>query len=144
VPRFFTLAQAQAAIPHVEEPLRQAISLKTSLEETEEELRGESERIRMSGGALVHREKLVATVERRESIVAQLRGVLAAIQERGCLVKDLDRGLLDFPTLFRGDEVYLCWKLGEPEIAFWHGVNDGFRGRKPIDQEFLDNHRAEP
>lgn len=143
MPRYFTLAQAQAAIHHVEESLRLAISLKASLEDAEEELRGESERIRMSGGALVHREKLVAMVERRESIAGQLRGVLGAIQEHGCLVKDLDMGLLDFPTLFRGEEVYLCWRLGESEIAFWHGVKDGFPGRKPIDQEFLDNHRAE-
>jgi hypothetical protein len=143
VPRYFTLAQAQAALPQVEESLRQAIALKSSLDEVEEEWSGESERIRMSGGALVHREKLVAIVKRQESIAAQIRSLLTAIQERGCLVKDLDMGLLDFPTLFRDEEVYLCWKLGEPAITFWHPVRDGFRGRKPIDRDFLDNHRGE-
>jgi hypothetical protein len=58
-------------------------------------------------------------------------------------VKDLDIGLVDFPTTFNGVEVYLCWKLGEPGIEFWHGVEEGFRGRKPIDREFLENHRGD-
>ena len=51
--------------------------------------------------------------------------------------------LVDFPTLFKGVEVYLCWKLGEPAIDFWHGIDEGFRGRKPIDKEFLDHHRGD-
>ena len=55
-------------------------------------------------------------------------------------IKDLEIGLIDFPTLFRGQEVYLCWKLGEDKIRFWHGIHEGFRGRKAIDQDFLDNH----
>jgi hypothetical protein len=50
---------------------------------------------------------------------------------------------VDFPTLFRGVEVYLCWKLGESGIEFWHGVDEGFRGRKPIDQDFLDHHEGD-
>jgi hypothetical protein len=61
----------------------------------------------------------------------------------GVLVKDLDTGLVDFPTLFRGVEVYLCWKLGENGIEFWHGVEEGFRGRKSIDQDFLDHHEGD-
>ena len=63
--------------------------------------------------------------------------------ETGCLVKDLDKGLVDFPTLFRGEEVYLCWKMDEPAIQFWHSVEEGFSGRKQIDQEFRDNHRGD-
>jgi len=69
-----------------------------------------------------------------------LRNAIESVQELGCVVKDLDIGLIDFPTLFRGEEVYLCWKLGEPVIAFWHGVDEGFRGRKAIDRDFRDNH----
>ncbi len=57
-------------------------------------------------------------------------------------MKDLDIGLVDFPTLFQGEEVYLCWKLGEAGIRFWHGIDEGFRGRKPIDAEFLEHHQA--
>jgi hypothetical protein len=143
VPRYFTLEQAQALLPLMAESVEQAISLKASIDESEQELRSESERIRMTGGALVRREKLVGTLQKRESVASQLREVLSTIQEHGCLVKDLDTGLLDFPTLYRGEEVYLCWRLGEEKIRFWHPVSDGFRGRKPIDQEFLDNHRGE-
>jgi hypothetical protein len=59
-------------------------------------------------------------------------------------VKDLDTGLVDFPTMYRGVEVCLCWKLGEGAIGYWHGVDEGFRGRKPIDQDFRDQHRGDP
>ncbi len=143
MPRYFTLAQAQAALGQTEQWLREAISLKGSLEEVEVELRSEAERVRMSGGALVRREKLSAALARREGAAERLRGLIESIQKTGCLVKDLDMGLLDFPTLLRGEEVYLCWKLGESEIAFWHGTDEGYRGRKPIDGDFLAHHRGE-
>jgi hypothetical protein len=143
VPRYFTLAEAQSLVPQVEKQVRRAVSLKAALEEAQSEIEGESERVRLTGGALVDRNKLRDTIARRDAAAIQLRDTLTALQERGCLVKDLDLGLLDFPTRLRGEEVYLCWKLGEPAIAFWHGVDDGYRGRKPIDQDFLDHHRGE-
>jgi hypothetical protein len=61
----------------------------------------------------------------------------------GVLVKDLDIGLIDFLTHYQGREVCLCWKLGEERIRFWHGTGEGFAGRKPIDGEFLENHRGD-
>ena len=143
MPRYFTLAQAQAVIPTVEERLRRAVALKGDLAEAATELQNESERIRLSGGALVDRRKLLEAISRRDTSTAHLREVLTAIQEFGCQVKDLDMGLLDFPTLLRGEEVCLCWKLGEPEIRFWHGAQEGYRGRKPIDEDFLENHRGD-
>jgi hypothetical protein len=143
MPRHFTLEQAQALALQVEEQLRRALSMKSSLEDAVNVIEGESERIRLTGGALLDRGKVLEAAARRDAAVAQLRETLAAIQERGCLVKDLDVGLLDFPTLFRGEEVYLCWKLGEPAIQFWHGTDEGFRGRKPIDREFLEHHRGD-
>ncbi len=79
---------------------------------------------------------------RREAAAAALKQTIEKIQEFGCLVKDLDIGLIDFPTLFQGEEVYLCWKLGEVGIRFWHGIHEGFRGRKPIDAEFLEHHQG--
>ena len=54
-------------------------------------------------------------------------------QALGVLVKDLDRGLVDFPALRDGEEVLLCWQVGEGEIAYWHGLEEGFAGRKPLD-----------
>jgi hypothetical protein len=54
------------------------------------------------------------------------------LQALGVLVKDLDRGLVDFPALRDGEEVLLCWQVGEGEVAYWHGLEEGFAGRKPL------------
>ena len=58
-----------------------------------------------------------------------------AIHERGAIVKDLDSGLVDFPALREGEEILLCWRLGEEEVAHWHGLEEGFAGRKQLDPE---------
>jgi hypothetical protein len=58
------------------------------------------------------------------------------IEDSGCIVKDLDVGLVDFPALLGEEQVLLCWKLGEPRIEYWHRNEEGFGGRKPIDGEF--------
>ena len=140
----FTLKQAESLLPELEKEVRRAISLKSEYTEAASEMDTISRRIMMSGGALVNREQLVALKSRRETSAARLKEAIEAIQQFGCLVKDLDIGLLDFPTLFRGQEVYLCWKLGERGIQFWHGVEEGFGGRKKIDRDFLDNHTGAP
>ena len=57
---------------------------------------------------------------------------VAGIHEVGALVKDLDRGLIDFPAQREGEDVLLCWHVGEAEIEYWHGVDEGFSGRKPL------------
>ena len=96
------------------------------------------------GGMMVDREGVIDTRNRRdETRVETAVRRSSRCRKSGCVVKDLDMGLIDFPTLFRGEEVYLCWKLGEDKIAFWHGVDEGFRGRKAIDQDFLDHHRGD-
>jgi hypothetical protein len=63
----------------------------------------------------------------------EVRRMLLAIQEAGIVVRDIDRGLVDFPAIRDGEEVYLCWALGEDEVAWWHGVDAGYRGRQPLD-----------
>ena len=62
----------------------------------------------------------------------KLDALIHKIQDLGVLIKDINTGLLDFPALRAGREVYLCWKHGEGEIAFWHEVEAGFAGRRPI------------
>jgi hypothetical protein len=61
-----------------------------------------------------------------------LRSALAELQEAGVVLRDLDRGLVDFPTVRDGREVYLCWVEGEREIGFWHGPDTGYAGREPL------------
>ena len=79
---------------------------------------------------------------RLEESAGRLREAVERIQALGCVVKDLETGLIDFPAIYRGQDVLLCWKLGEPEIQFWHGVDEGFAGRKPIDRDFRELHGA--
>lgn len=123
--------------------MHEAIDLKTEYEEAEQERQNFSRRVGLLGGVLVDHSGLEEQKRRREATVQRLKAAIEKIQEFGCLVKDLDTGLIDFPTLLNGTEVYLCWKLGESGIQYWHGVDEGFRGRKLIDQEFLDHHRGE-
>jgi hypothetical protein len=141
--RRFTLAEAQGLIPRVDSLLREAVSLKTEYQEAEQAVQAYSQRVALMGGMIVNREQVIDTKNRRDGVASKLREAIEGVQEFGCVVKDLDMGLIDFPTLLRGVEVYLCWKMGEPKIAFWHGTDEGFRGRKAIDQDFLDNHRGD-
>jgi hypothetical protein len=143
MPRFFTLKQAELLLPEVESAIRDAIALRTEYQEAEAEWQSFSHRVMVLGGVLVDHSQILEQKNRRESTALHLKEALERVQENGCLVKDLDLGLVDFPTRYHGEEVYLCWKLGEKRIQFWHGVQEGFRGRKPIDQEFLDHHQGE-
>jgi hypothetical protein len=143
MPRFFTLQQAEKLLPDVGSAIREAIALKAEYEQTEEEWQNFSQRVAVMGGVRVDRGQVLEQKNRREEAARALKQAIDKVHEFGCLVKDLDIGLIDFPTLFQGEEVYLCWKLGEAGIQFWHGVDEGFRGRKPIDAGFLEHHRGE-
>jgi hypothetical protein len=62
----------------------------------------------------------------------EVRRLLLALQEAGLVVRDIERGLIDFPAILDGREVYLCWELGEEEVAYWHDLEGGFGGREPL------------
>lgn len=62
-----------------------------------------------------------------------LRNALIELRERDIVLRDLDRGLVDFPSRRDDEEIYLCWEEGEPEIGFWHDLETGFSGRRPLD-----------
>lgn len=143
MPKRFTHAEAQRLLPEVGRLLRDALDAKGEYQEAEKAIREQSERVMLMGGVIVDRERALTARSRRDASAAMLKSAIESVQDTGCLIKDLDIGLVDFPTLFKGVEVYLCWKLGEPGIAFWHGVDEGFRGRKPIDQDFLDHHEGD-
>lgn len=71
--------------------------------------------------------------EHRERV--EVARCVNAIHGRGAIVKDADEGLVDFPALRQGEEILLCWRLGEDEVAHWHGLEEGFAGRKQLDPE---------
>ena len=133
----FTLAEAESLIPNVDRLLRQAVELKSGYANAARKMDSFQERIALMGGVIVDRGKVQEARDRRDDAAASLRSLIEQVQELGCMIKDLDIGLVDFPTTFRGREVYLCWKLGEPSIAYWHGVDEGFAGRKPLDPRDL-------
>src|SRR5579863_461921 len=139
----FTLAEAQRLIPRVDQLLRDAVAIKSEYDQAEAAIQSFTERVMMMGGMAVDRTVALNARSRRDSAAGRLRAAIQEVQEIGCIVKDLDTGLIDFPTLFRGVEVYMCWKLGEPAIEFWHGVEEGFKGRKAIDQDFRDHHQGD-
>ena len=141
--RHFTLWEAERTLPQIREWMREAVALKEQYDEAEHAVQALAERITIMGGIVANRERAAENKSRRDEAAQQLRAVLEHVQECGCLVKDLQKGLVDFPTLFRGEEVYLCWKLDEPAIRFWHGTHEGFAGRKAIDQDFLDHHEGD-
>ena len=143
MPRYFTLEQAERLLPEVERSLRDALFHRAEAQKAQKELSDVAERVRFSGGARIDPDKQVMTRAHRDSSITALKKALDDIDALGALIKDLDIGLIDFLTRFEDRDVCLCWKLGEEGIRFWHGAEEGFRGRKPIDQQFLDGHRGD-
>jgi hypothetical protein len=141
--RFFTKTEAERLLAEVEPAIGEAIRLKEQFQGAEMGLQRARHHVTMSGGVQIDRSSFVEMKHRRDSSATGLKAAIDRIHSFGCLLKDLDIGLIDFPTLLRGREVYLCWKLGETGIAFWHGVDEGFGGRKSIDSDFLANHRGD-
>jgi len=144
MPKRFTVKEAEGLLPDVEKALRTALDVKAEYQESEGALQSVIQRVTLAGGVLLDSRAAAQLKSRRDRSAQRLKAVVDSIQELGCVVKDLDIGLVDFPTLFRGREGYLCWKLGEQGITYWHGVEEGFAGRKPIDQDFLDHHEGDP
>jgi len=136
MPQRFTLAEAQSLVPLLERLLGEAVTMKAEFEQADGILESIQERVAMMGGVRVDRVRAIDARGRREVAAARLRRALEQVAETGCQVKDLDIGLVDFPAMRHGVEVCLCWKLGEPAVAFWHGVDEGVRGRKPIGRDF--------
>jgi hypothetical protein len=141
--RRFTLREAESLLPRIGGLLEEALKVKSAYQEAERAFSAITQRIMMLGGVALDRKRAAEARLARDHAGELLKKDLDLIQETGCVVKDLDIGLVDFPTLFRGREVFLCWKLGEPSIGFWHGTDEGFAGRKPIDEAFLSEHRGD-
>jgi hypothetical protein len=143
MPRHFTLPQARALMPEIGRLIREAVQSKARYQEAETWLHELAQRIMMRGGLNVDTATVESWKNQREASGQTLKNSLEKIEEIGVLVKDLDVGLVDFPTLYRGEEVYICWRMDEDAIEYWHGVHEGFAGRRPIDGDFLVNHRGE-
>ncbi|MGC2476520.1 MAG: DUF2203 domain-containing protein [Candidatus Sulfotelmatobacter sp.] len=132
--RTFTLDEAQLLVPVLESLLRVAIKARKMMEEFDVEQQALHHRIFLNGGMFLDVVPLARRKAERAKAEQHLKDTLAEIDSIGVQVKDLDIGLLDFPCEVEGKTILLCWKLGEKSITHWHGVQEGFAGRKPIDQ----------
>jgi hypothetical protein len=74
-----------------------------------------------------------AEAERLRLLAAELTGAIERVNALGCLVKDVEQGLVDFYSMLDGEAVFLCWQFGEPGVTHWHPVDEGFAGRQPIE-----------
>ena len=132
--RTFTLQEAQVLLPVLKSLLKQAIDGKKLIETIDAEFQALGQRIFLSGGLLVEIGKAATRRAERDKTVQRIKDVVAEIDATGVQVKDLDMGLLDFPCVVDGNTILLCWKMGEDKITHWHGVDEGYAGRKPIDE----------
>ena len=135
--RLFTLTEAESTRRELEPFLIEAIDVRKKLSGLEDELNSASTRILMMGGVLVPYAKLAAKRLEHQALAEIMKTNLEKILSTGCLIKDLDVGLLDFPSVIGNEEVYLCWKLGEDRIRYYHRQNEGYAGRKPLDPRDL-------
>src|SRR5438874_3585883 len=140
--RTFTLEEAQALLPVLESLLRTAIKGKKLIEQVDAEMQETAHKVFLKGGMLLDVVHLARRKAEREKALQRVKDALAEIDATGVQVKDLDMGLLDFPCEVDGRTVLLCWKLGEKSITHWHGVNEGYAGRKPIDERIAKAKRS--
>lgn len=129
MPRLFTLEEANALLPRVREII---LSMQRSKKATDE-ARVEFENLDAShargNGYDMKREQLANRITDK---MRAIRQDLEALHEIGCQLKDVDMGLIDFPSMRDGQVVNLCWKLGEDEIGYWHSLDTGFGSRQPL------------
>jgi hypothetical protein len=132
--RTFTLDEAQSLLSVLESLLRTSIEGKKLIESVDAELQETAHRVFLNGGMFLNIVHLARRKAEREKSIQRVRDAIAEVDAIGVQVKDLDIGLLDFPCAVDGKIVLLCWKLGEEGITHWHGTDEGFAARKPIDE----------
>ena len=140
--RTFTLDEAQSLLPVLESLLRTAIVSKKLMDEVDGEMQSLSQRIFLNGGTHLDVVPVARRKAERAKAEQRAKDALAEIDSIGVQVKDFDIGLLDFPCLVDGNIILLCWKLGEKSITHWHGVQEGFAGRKPVDERIARAKKA--
>lgn len=131
MPKYFTLDEATALLPTLRPILEQIIGLRARLERTERDLVSLHWKAR-TNGHVEYQGSFGEGQSARSTLLAEINALLVQIHELGVELKDPSLGLIDFPSLREGREVYLCWRLGETAIGYWHELDTGFAGRQPL------------
>jgi hypothetical protein len=131
-PRYFTLAEANAALAELRPLAEGMVAKRRELVRAQAQRAALGAQVGANGGDLTPSDFAEAD-EELERAASELARCVEQIQAAGVLVKDLDQGLLDFPSLRGDEEILLCWHVGEGDIQYWHGLEEGFAGRKPLE-----------
>lgn len=121
--KHYSRAEARELLPQVREWLQQINHLRGKMDKYDQRLAGLATEGQDLGGE---------TVNQSIKIVAEIKELLLEFQNREIYIKDVERGLIDFPALIGGREVFLCWEKDEEDIEFWHDIDSGFAGREPL------------
>jgi len=127
--RYFELQEAQAMISQLEELFNYLSGLREEVVKIHSEIQKLEGVSYNNGGG--DTPKMLGEYHRAlDEALAHIKAVIEPFQEQGVIIKSIEDGLVDFPFLRQGQPVYLCWKMGEVEIKYWHDLNSGFAGRQ--------------
>lgn len=129
----FTVEEANALIPWLRPQLEQLQRLKGEYEDKWLQLQRLRRAVAQHGAK--EKDPFFQHEAELDFLHIQARAILERIHRTGVLVKDIDWGVVDFPAMVNGEPVFLCWRLGEDRVRFYHGLHDGFLGRRPLDPE---------
>jgi hypothetical protein len=132
-PRFFTLEEANALLPTLQIEFGRIARARAEIGPVIAALGGAEPSMAVLQDACVDPPGREAEAARLRALAAEITEAVERVNGLGCLVKDVDTGLVDFYAVDDGDPIFLCWQFGEPAISSWHGLEEGFAGRKPIE-----------
>ena len=130
----FTLNQANEILPSIIKKFKNTIVLKNEVIRIQSDLETDQKYTTNFKEYIIKKQEL-------NSAITNFYKSIEELESTGVTIKSLDQGLLDFPSLMFNEEIWLCWKEGETEIKFWHGKDEGFNGRKPIENTDLEKLR---
>ena len=129
--RLFTVKEASDLIPWLEEKLKELALLYSRLRQAQSDYQDLSRR-RNNNGHSSSDEEIESARKDVTRFSGQIESGMEVILQEGILIRHIENGLVDFPSLREGREVYLCWLLGEKDIGFWHETNVGYSSRQPL------------
>lgn len=136
--RLFSLTEAERARTELEPVLLEAMEARRRAKAIDEKMTELATRIQMSGGMRFDYQQAGQQRLEQNHLEGSIATALEKIHSTGCVVKDLDVGLLDFPGRLNDEDIYYCWRVGEDRIRFYHRQDEGFAGRRPIDPRDAD------
>lgn len=136
--KLFSLTEAERTRVELEPVLLEAMEARRRAKAIHEKMTELATRIQISGGMRFDYQEAGQQRLEQNNLESSIAQALEKIHSTGCVVKDLDTGLLDFPARLNDEDVYFCWRVGEDRIRFYHRQDEGFAGRRPIDPHDVD------